>query len=87
MFNFFNAGRELVYWDLTVPRPNGPYRLAMHHTNGHIVEFFDDLNDALRRQGELEELLIAARGAGHASIDSIEPYVPACMGRAIAATR
>ena len=64
------AGPDLVGWELTAVGPNGPYRLAIHHAQGSIVEYFDDVTAALLRQGELEELLVAARGDGGASSDS-----------------
>lgn len=41
----------------------GPYRLTVFHARGTIVEYFSDTTAALRRQGELEDLLAAARGA------------------------
>lgn len=55
------AGPDLVGWELTAVGPNGPYRLTIHHAQGSIVEYFDDVTAALLRQGELEELLVAAR--------------------------
>lgn len=42
----------------------GPYRLTVFHARGRIVEYFSDTAAALRRQGELEDLLDAARGVG-----------------------
>lgn len=55
------AGPDLVTWDLTALGRNGPYRLAMHHANGSIIEYFDNVTTALLREGELEDLLVAAR--------------------------
>ncbi len=55
------AGPDLVGWELTAVRSSGPYRLTIHHAQGSIVEYFDDVTAALLRQGELEELLVAAR--------------------------
>jgi hypothetical protein len=63
MLNVFMAGSDLVRWDLTTLGQTGPYRLAVHHANGSIVEYFDDVTTALLREGELEHLLIAARSA------------------------
>ena len=62
--NVFVAGRNLVRWELTAMRPEGPYRLVMHHDRGSIVEYFHDMNAALSREAELEELLIVAEMHG-----------------------
>jgi hypothetical protein len=62
MSNVFMAGPELVRWDLTACGDNGPYRLVIRHAHGSIVEYFQTTADALDREAELEELLIAARG-------------------------
>ena len=68
MLSFFMAGPDRVAWELAAVRPNGPYRLTIHHAQGSIVEYFDDVTAALLREGELEELLVAARaGSGSAS--------------------
>jgi CheY-like chemotaxis protein len=69
MLNFFLAGPDLVTWDLTAlgPQGDGPFRLTVHHSAGSITEHFDSVAGALIRQGELEALLVAARGAA-------EPY-------------
>jgi hypothetical protein len=66
MANCFIAGGELVRWDLIALGQDGPYRLAIHHAAGSIVEYFETVIAALLREKELEELLIAARaGADH----------------------
>ena len=70
MLSYFMAGPDLVGWELTAVGHNGPYRLAIHHAQGSIVEYFDDVTAALLRQGELEELLVAARADAGASSDS-----------------
>jgi hypothetical protein len=62
VLNFFMAGPELVRWDLIALETTGPYRLTVHHAQGVIVEYFSTPASALRRQHELEDLLIAARG-------------------------
>jgi hypothetical protein len=62
MSNVFMAGPELVRWDVTSCGESGPYRLVIRHAHGSIVEYFQTPTDALRREAELEELLIAARG-------------------------
>ena len=63
------AGPDLVSWDLTAlgPQGDGPFRLVVHHAAGSISEHFDTVTGALIRQGQLEALLVAARGAA-------EPY-------------
>lgn len=63
MSNFFMAGSDLVRWELTSLGADGPYRLTMHHARGAIVEYFQTTTAALAREAELEDLLIAARGA------------------------
>lgn len=63
MSNFFMAGADLVRWEVTSLGADGPYRLTMHHARGSIVEYFPDTTAALTREAELEDLLIAARGA------------------------
>jgi CheY-like chemotaxis protein len=62
--NFFLAGPDLVRWDLTAlgAQGTGPYRLVVEHKTGCITEHFDTVASGLLRQGELETLLIAARG-------------------------
>jgi hypothetical protein len=63
MLHFFRAGPDLVRWELTlVDEQDGPYRLALHHASGVIVEYFDSSAAALVRIHELEELLQKARG-------------------------
>jgi CheY-like chemotaxis protein len=66
MLNFFMAGPDLVSWDLMAlgALGGGPFRLVVHHSAGSITEHFDSVTGALIRQGQLETLLIAARGAG-----------------------
>jgi hypothetical protein len=61
MANCFMAGAELVHWELIALGHDGPYRLAIHHASGSIVEYFDTVGAALVREKELEALLIAAR--------------------------
>ena len=62
VLSFCMAGPELVRWDLIALETTGPYRLTVHHAQGVIVEYFTTPAAALRRQHELEDLLIAARG-------------------------
>ncbi len=57
------AGPELVEWHLVALGGDGPYQLTMRHSRGSIVEYFTTTDAALKRERELEELLMAARGA------------------------
>jgi CheY-like chemotaxis protein len=78
MLNFFLAGPELVTWDLTAigPQGDGPFRLVVHHSSGSITEHFDSVTGALIRQGQLEALLVAARGAADTyAVKPLEPDV------------
>jgi hypothetical protein len=61
MFNIFMAGPDRVCWEVTAVGQDGPFRLALHHAQGSIVEYFSDVTGALLRQQELEQLLIAAK--------------------------
>lgn len=63
VINFFMAGPEMVRWELIAVDSDGPYRLTVHHAQGVIVEYFETSAAALMREQELEDLLIAARGA------------------------
>ena len=66
MLNFFMAGSELVRWSLEAVEANGSHlRLSMLHSRGSIVEYFTGPEAALRREQELETLLMAARGFEH----------------------
>lgn len=67
MLSYFKAGPDLVRWELTTLGHTKKYRLTIHHAQGSIVEYFDDVTTALLRQGELEALLIAARSGVHAA--------------------
>jgi hypothetical protein len=53
----------MVRWELTAVESDGPFRLTVHHANGVIVEYFGTPAAALLREQELEDLLMAARGA------------------------
>ena len=79
------AGPDLVRWDLTAlgPHGTGPFRLVIQHATGSITEHFDAVTDALCRQGELEALLIAARGAGTIDLNPkpFEERQPAAAAR------
>jgi hypothetical protein len=71
MLALFLADPEIVYWDLRPLGPNhiGPYRLVIQHASGCVTEYFDSLTRALRRMGELEDLLREAHAA-----NEIEDY-------------
>jgi CheY-like chemotaxis protein len=79
VLNFFMAGPDLVRWDLTALGPQGqaPFRLVVHHATGRITEHFDTVTGALIRQGELEKLLMAARGAAASEAIPVPPMRPA----------
>ena len=70
MLNAFMAGPEFVRWELHAlgPQGNGPFRLVIHHSQGIIVEYFDNVTEALLRESELEALLVAARGLVHTDL-------------------
>jgi len=59
----FTAGSDLVRWHLVAIDAGGPYRLTVHHARGTIVEYFTTTDAALKREQEIERLLIAA-GSG-----------------------
>jgi PleD family two-component response regulator len=84
VLNFFMTGPDMVRWDLTALGPHGeaPFRLVVHHAAGTITEHFDSVTSALIRQGELEELLTAARGASRADAAGI-PAVPSASEPAL----
>jgi hypothetical protein len=63
--NFFLAGRDLIRWTVEiVDATAGTHhvRLTVQHPRGSIVEYFPSTEAALRREHDLEDLLIAARG-------------------------
>lgn len=55
-------GSDVVHAEVVSLGDEGPYRLTVFHARGAIVEYFSDTASALARQGELEDLLAAARG-------------------------
>jgi len=71
MSNVFMAGRELVRWEVTACGADGPYRLTIRHSHGTIVEYFQTVTDALDREAELEDLVIAARGGRPCSFGKV----------------
>jgi hypothetical protein len=56
--------RLLDHVDMVALGEDGPYRLALGHRHGTIVEYFSTTEGALRRLVELERLLDAAQGFG-----------------------
>jgi hypothetical protein len=64
MLSFFMAGREMVRWELHAVESHSQsaFKLTLHHQHGVIVEYFKTSADALLREHELEDLLIAAQG-------------------------
>jgi hypothetical protein len=77
MSNCFFAGQELIRWNVEVVdgRNRPGYRLSMHHAQGSIVEYFPTAEAALRREQELEALLMAARGFAMHDRDAGMPSV------------
>ena len=63
MLNFFMAGPDMVRWEITAVERGGPFRLTVRHAHGAIVEYFSTAAAAIRREQELEELLLKARRA------------------------
>jgi hypothetical protein len=62
VLNSFMAGQEMVRCELTAEQ-GGACRLVVQHSQGTIVEYFRNVDEALARQQQLEDLLVAARGA------------------------
>ena len=52
-----DAGADLVRWELTELAHGGPCRLAVHHTQGIIVEYHKSPTMAILRLQELEQRL------------------------------
>jgi hypothetical protein len=61
MVNVFSAGQELVRWEVTAISDEGPYRLSVTHAGGAIVEYFQNVAEALQREHELEVLFTGSR--------------------------
>jgi len=61
MVHFFTVGPHQIRCELHAMTPTGPYRLAVHHPGGPLIEYFDNAIAALVRQGEIEEVLLAER--------------------------
>ena len=60
MANFFMAGSELVRWEIVSLGSAGPYKLAVMHPRGTIIEYFTTTDAAMRREQELEALFLAS---------------------------
>jgi hypothetical protein len=62
MLHFFRAAPDQVRWELTAIESGQSYQLAVHHSQGVIVEYFKTSAMAVMRVQELEDLLARARG-------------------------
>jgi hypothetical protein len=62
MLHFFKAAPDQVRWELTALESGQSYRLAVHHSQGVIVEYFTTSAMAIIRVQELEDLLARVRG-------------------------
>ena len=60
MTNFFLAGSDLVRWEIITLGSTGPFKLSVQHGKGTIVEYFTSSDAALRREQEIEALLLAS---------------------------
>ena len=60
MTNFFRAGWSLVRWEIVTLGSAGPYKLSILHPQGNIVEYFKTVDAAVRREQEIEALLLAS---------------------------
>jgi len=61
MVHFLTIGSHVVRSELLAMSPSGPFRLAVHHPNGPIVEYFDSAIAAMVRQAEIEDALCGYR--------------------------
>lgn len=61
MLHFFQAGADLVRWELTELARGGPCRLSVHHEQKVIVEYYKTPTMAILRVQELEQLLVCGR--------------------------
>jgi len=61
MVHFLMIGSHVVRSELLAVSPAGPFRLAVHHPNGPIIEYFDSAIAALVRQAEIEDALSGYR--------------------------
>ena len=57
------VGAERVTWEIRSVDEGGPYRLAVFHPRGTIVEYFTTTAAAVEREQELEALFLASPGA------------------------
>jgi hypothetical protein len=57
VLSFFNAGSDIVRWELTVTHDRA-CRIVIHHTNGTTVQHFNTVAAALLRVKQLEDLLV-----------------------------
>ena len=73
MVHFFTIGSLVVRSELLAMSPSGPFRLAVHHPNGPIVEYFDSAIAALVRQAEIEDALCGYRSDVPRAAISVTP--------------
>jgi len=71
--HFFTVGSLVVRSELLAMSPSGPFRLAIHHPNGPIVEYFDSAIAALVRQAEIEDALSGYRSDVPRGVVSVTP--------------
>jgi hypothetical protein len=62
MLHFVQAAPAQVRWELTAIESGPSYRLAVHHSQGVIVEYFTTSATAVNRVQEFEDRLARARG-------------------------
>ena len=58
--NFFMVGAERITWEIITISEGGPYRLSVFHPRGTIVEYFTTTAAAVKREQEIETLLLAS---------------------------
>src|SRR5581483_1136158 len=58
--NFFMVGSDLVSWEIVTLSDGGPCRLSVVHPRGTIVEYFTTTAAAVKREQEIEALLLAS---------------------------
>ncbi len=54
------AGSDLVSWEIVTLSDGGPFRLSVVHPRGTIVEYFTTTAAAVKREQEIEALLLAS---------------------------
>jgi hypothetical protein len=54
------AGPERVTWEIVTVASNGSCKLSVVHPRGTIVEYFATTADAMKREQEIEAMLLNA---------------------------